>query len=404
MDDVRNPILDSIAAAKGANSELPKGIISADSHITEPPHCYVDRIDPKYRERAPRVLTEGDGGDSFVIDGLPGTVPMGIIAAAGIDPRNIKRGETRFSDLHKGGWEPKARILDQEKDGLAAEVIYPSVGMVLCNHPDADYKQACMWAYNHWLQEEFVSGAPDRLIGLGQTAVRSVEEAIADFQKLKDMGMRGVMMPGNPATEYDYDDPRFDPLWRASIELELPISFHILTSRSDGANAIGKSGERFSTHRGPPQNAAISLLKSIQDLIGVFIWGRVFERNPDLKMVCVEADAGWAAHFAYRMDHGYKRHRFWMKMGDMKKMPSEYFNENIYLTFQDDWVAFRLTDMVNPRRLMWANDFPHSDSTWPWSQELLRSQTGMLSEQEKAWILRDNCAELYGIKPPQMMA
>jgi predicted TIM-barrel fold metal-dependent hydrolase len=261
-----------------------------------------------------------------------------------------------------------------------------------------------MWAYNHWLKEEFISGAPDRLIGLGQTAVRSVEEAIADFQKLKDMGMRGVMMPGNPATEFDYDDPRFDPLWRASVELQMPISFHILTSRSDGANSVGKAGERLATHRGPPQNAAQSLLKSIQDLIGVFIWGRVFERNPDLRMVCVEADAGWAAHFAYRMDHGYKRHRFWMKMGDMKKMPSEYFHENIYLTFQDDWVAFRMTGMVNPRRLMWANDFPHSDSTWPWSQELLRSQTGMLSEQEKAWILRDNCAELYGIKLPQTTA
>ena len=122
MDDIRNPILDSIAAADGANSALPKGLISADSHITEPPHCYVDRIDPKYRDRAPHVLTEGDGGDAFVIDGLPGTVPMGIVAAAGIDPRDIKRGETRFSDLHKGGWEPNARILDQEKDGLAAEV------------------------------------------------------------------------------------------------------------------------------------------------------------------------------------------------------------------------------------------------------------------------------------------
>ena len=107
------------------------------------------------------------------------------------------------------------------------------------------------------------------------------------------------------------------------------------------------------------------LLKSIQDLVGVFIWGRVFERNPELRLVCVEADAGWAPHFAYRMDHGYKRHRFWMKAADMQKLPSEYFKENVYLTFQDDWVAFRMTDMVNPRRLMWANDFPHSDSTWP---------------------------------------
>jgi len=147
MDDIRNPILESIAAAReaGAESVIPEGLISADSHVTEPPGCYLDRIDPAFRDRAPRVMTDTDGGDVFVIDGMPGSVPVGIIAAAGIDPRDIKKGETKFADLHKGGWDGKARIADQERDGIAAEIIYPSVGMVICNHPDADYKQACMW-------------------------------------------------------------------------------------------------------------------------------------------------------------------------------------------------------------------------------------------------------------------
>ncbi|HLG86016.1 MAG TPA: amidohydrolase family protein [Alphaproteobacteria bacterium] len=371
---------------------LPR-MISADSHVTEPPGCYIDHIEKAYRDRAPRVIREADGGDSFVIDGLPGTVPMGIIAAAGKDPREIKKGETPFEALHRGGWEPKARIADQERDGISGEIIYPSVGMVLCNHPDADYKQACMWAYNHWLAEEFVAGAPDRLYGMGQTAVRSVAEAIEDFRKFKEMGFKGVMMPGNPATEFDYDDPAFDPLWRAAVELELPISFHILTTSADGPNAIGSSGGR--SLRGPAQNRSQTLIRSIQDIIGMFIWGRVFERHPELKLVCVEADAGWAPHYMYRMDHGYKRHRFWTKGGDMKRLPSEFFSDQVYLTFQDDWVAFKMTDMCNPRRLMWANDFPHSDSTWPWSQELLREQTTLLSEDEKAWILGGNAAELY---------
>jgi len=374
---------------------LPR-MISADSHVTEPPGCYIDRIEKAYRDTAPRIVREADGGDSFVIDGMPGSIPLGIVAAAGKDPREIKRGETPFEALHRGGWEPKARVADQDKDGIAGELIYPSVGMVLCNHPDADYKQACMWAYNHWLAEEFVAGAPDRLFGLGQTAVRSVAEAIEDLRKIKEMGFVGVMMPGNPATEFDYDDPRFDPLWKAAVELGLPISFHILTTKADGQNAIGSSGARMS--RGPAQNMSQSLIRSIQDLIGIFIWGRIFERHPGLKMVCVEADAGWAPHFMYRMDHGYKRHRFWMKGGDMEKLPSEYFAEHVYLTFQDDWVAFKMTGMCNPRRLMWANDFPHSDSTWPWSQDLLREQTAVLSEQEKTWILGGNAAELYKLR------
>ena len=397
-----NPILETIerSASIAKQNTLPDKLISADSHVTEPPHCYIDYIDPAFRDRAPHIVTAADGGDSFVIDGMPGAVPVGIIAAAGKDPREIKMGETPFRDLHRGGWDGKARMLDQDRDGIGAEVIYPSVGMVLCNHRDADYKHACMWAYNRWLREEFCAAAPERLIGLAQTAVRSVTEAIDDLHKFKDMGFKGVMLPGNPATVEDYDDPSFDPLWREAVALNLPLSFHILTSRADGANSIESSTDhrKATSHRGPKQNGAQSLLKSIQDIIGIFIWGRIFERHPGLKVICVEADAGWAPHFAYRMDHGYKRHRFWTKMGEMSKLPSEYFADNVYLTFQDDWVALRMTDMMNPRHLLWANDFPHSDSTWPWSRQLLLGQTKHLTEQEKAWILRDNTAELYGIK------
>ena len=396
---VLNPILEELErdAGKAAGNTIPEGLISADSHITEPPHCYIDYIDPAYRDRAPRVAEDSDGGDVFVIEGMPGSIPMGIVAAAGKDPRDIKKGETKFADLHRGGWDGKARVAEQDQDGVIAEIIYPSVGMVVCNHPDADFKQACMWAYNRWLAEEFTAAAPDRLFGMGQTAVRSVAEAIEDFRKFKEMGFKGVMMPGNPATEFDYDDPRFDPLWRAAVELELPLSFHILTTREDGVNSVGNAGERRAAHRGPPQNAAQALRKAIQDIIGTFVWGRVFERHPELRIVSVEADAGWLPHFAYRMDSGYKRHRFWMKVGDMEKLPSEYLFENVYLTFQDDWTAFRIADMVNPRRLLWANDFPHSDSTWPWSRQLLLNQTGHLTDQQKRWILRDNAAELYKI-------
>ena len=76
-------------------------------------------------------------------------------------------------------------------------------------------------------------------------------------------------------------------------------------------------------------------------------------------------------------------------------MPSDYFRENVWLTFQDDWVAFQNVNQVNPQRLLWANDVPHSDSTWPWSQEILAEQTKHLTQQQADWILRDNVRELY---------
>jgi uncharacterized protein len=359
-----------------------KPIISADSHVTEPPGTYVDRIDHQYKDTAPHMVRDEKLGDVFLVKDFPRPINVALAAAAGKDSSELRTTGARFEEMHRGGWDPNARMADQQRDGVAAEVIYPTVGMILCNHRDFDYKKACFDAYNLWIAE-YCDPHRDRLIGVGQTAMRSVEEGIEDLRKMKELGLKGVMMPGNPKLE-DYDSPIYDPFFEAAVDLEMPLSFHILTSSQDN----------FQT-RGPKLNSFLSIIRGCQDIMGTFILGGVFERHPKLKVVCVEADAGWVPHYMYRMDHAYDRHRYWLTAGALSKMPSEYFRENIYTTFQDDWVAFQMKDMCNIRRLMWANDFPHSDSTWPHSQELLNKHTQGLSEQEKNYILHDNVAELY---------
>src|SRR5207249_314801 len=276
---------------------MTKPPISADSHITEHPDTYRKYIDPALRDRAPHLVHDDAGGDLYVIPDLTqGALPMGLIAAAGKRPEDI-RPTGRFEEWHRGGWDPEARLADQERDGVSAEVLYPTVGLVLCRHPDLDYKQACMDAYNRWLAE-YCSAHPDRLLGVGQTAVRTPADGIEDLRRIKALGLRGVMLPSRPG-QADWDSPIYDELFEATL--------------------------------------------------------------------------------------------------DLARLPSEYFREHVYLTFQDDWPAFQMTGLLNPRRLMWANDFPHSDSTWPWSQELLAREAACLTEAERELILHDNAAELYGI-------
>jgi uncharacterized protein len=361
---------------------MARTIISADSHITEPPDTYTDRIDPKFRDRAPHLVHQEGMGDMFVIPGMRQPIPMGLVAAAGKRPEDISLKGT-FAEWHRGGWDPDARLQDQERDGIAGEIIYPTVGMPLCNHEDIDFKKACMDAYNLWIAE-YCSKHPDRLFGVGQTALRTPQEGIEDMRRIKDLGLRGVMLPGHPA-QADYDSPIYGEFFEAAIDLQLPLSFHILTSKNP------------SGVRGPILNFAVTIIRANQDIMAMFIYGGVFDRHPRLKIVCVEADAGWVPHYMYRMDHYYTRHRHSMRAAALQRLPSEYFKEHIYVTFQDDWVAFRMIDMVNPARLMWANDFPHSDSTWPWSQEVLREHTAHLTEQQKDLILHDNVSHLYGL-------
>ncbi len=360
-------------------------IISADSHVTEPPNTYIDHIDRAWRDKAPRMERHPTMGDIFVVDGMSKPVPMGLVAAAGKPASEIRLTGAKFEELHRGGWDPEARLADQDRDGVAAEIIYPTVGMLLCNHRDFEYKRACFEAYNRWIAG-YCAPHPERLLGVGQTAMRTPDEGIEDLRAIKRLGLRGVMMPGNPAME-DYDSRIYDEFYRAAVEIGLPLSFHILTSRDDQMKA-----------RGPKTNAFLAIIRGCQDIIGTLILGGVFERHPRLRVVCVEADAGWVPHYMYRMDHAYDRHRNWLPAGqELSKRPSEYFRENVYTTFQDDWVAFKTADLMNWRRLMWANDFPHSDSTWPWSQDLLARHYADLSDEQREAILCRNVAELYDI-------
>lgn len=371
---------------------IPRGAISADSHVVEPPNCYIDFIDPKYRDRAPRVVTQADGSDVFQIDGMKRPVAIGLMDGAGfgVRERTLRVRKIRADQIRPGGYDGKARAEYMDRDGIAAEVIYASVGMALCLHRDPDYKNACMQAYNRWLQS-FCGGLPDRLFGLAQTAVLSVDSAIEDFKRAKEMGFVGMMMPGHPVYE-DYDHRDYDALWDCAEDLGLPICFHILTSRE---------GSLFSPVRGHSINGFLRIVRAVQDVVGLMVFGGVFERHPKLKLVCAEGDAGWMPHYMYRMDHAAKVNAEGGIMPGLTKLPSEYVRSNVCMTFQDDWIAFKTAHLLDPRQLLWASDFPHTDSTWPRSQELIAEHAKDLSEAQRQAILRDNVASVFALPAGQ---
>ena len=83
----------------------------------------------------------------------------------------------------------------------------------------------------------------------------------------------------------------------------------------------------------------------------------------------------------------------------LSRLPSDYFRDNVRLTFQDDWVAFQVAHLLDHHCLMWASDHPHSDATFPDSQSVLEEHTAQLDPQVRDDILWRNCAELYGLTP-----
>ncbi len=366
------------------SNALPALAISADSHISEVEDCFAD-IDPAFEDRRPKAVFDKDRGAILAIEDLGIKVPMGIICTAGRDPEDFGK-PVDWHELHPAGHDPAARLAIQDEEGVKAEVLYPSLGMVLCNHPDADYKTACFHAYNRWLAR-FCERDRERLIGIPLLSMRTPEEALADLEAAARDGFKGVMLPGDPEVE-DYDHAMYDDFWSRCEELSMPVSFHILTTK-DGIM------ERV---RGSRLVHQIITVRGLQNIVMMMILGGVFDRHPKLRVVCVEADAGWVPHFKFRMDHAYERHRFHLHAGTLVKMPSEYFDNNIYVTFQDDYSVKQVKDGLNMERVMWATDFPHSDGTYPESRNVMAAVTEGMSQHDIERVVYGNAADLYGIE------
>ncbi|HVB80275.1 MAG TPA: amidohydrolase family protein [Candidatus Binataceae bacterium] len=366
--------------------------------MLEPPDCYVKRIDKRYREQAPRVVYDQRVGDIFVIWGIDKPVPLALFSAAGVDPSSVSEKSPRFEDLPRAGWDPEARLAAQDRDGVAAEILYPSAGMLICKHPDVDYRQACFRAYNRWIAE-YCAVHADRLIGVGNVSMRTARDSIAEAREIKQLGLKGIMLPGYPAEE-DYDSRQYDPFWEACVDLGLPVTFHHLPGSRDPNQKTDTIYGNSNRGVNSKLNSWMNLIRGNQDLIAMFTFGGVFERHPKLKLVCAEADAGWMPHFMYRMDYAYDHHRHHLQTELLSKAPSDYFRENVYVTFQDDLIALRQARLCNIRRLMWANDYPHFDSTWPHSREVIKEQMAELTDEEKGLILHDNLAACYGLSKP----
>ena len=143
--------------------------------------------------------------------------------------------------------------------------------------------------------------------------------------------------------------------------------------------------------------AFLGIIRAVQDVVGLMVLGGVFERHPRLKLVVAESDAGWLPHYMYRMDHAARMNFEGSMVKGLSKLPSDYIRSNVWATFQDDVTAYHTMHLFPHEHLLWASDFPHTDSTWPHSRRLIDEQASHLTEAQHQAIFRDNTARLFNL-------
>ncbi len=371
--------------------KLPEPIIlSSDSHVFEPPDLWTKRIDNAFKSRAPRMERVGDV-DHLVIEDGQMIAGIGLISNAGAryDAPETISDHARFEDVHEGGYDPAQHLRDMVIDGVYGEVLYPSQGLFYYKVADPQLFSAICRAYNDWLAE-FCSVDPDRLKAIAMINVDDVADAVSELERTAKFGFVGAMITEYPLEERRYDHSDYEPLWAAAAGLNMPLSLHTATRRVLSNTALVERTVHDASRR-----ATKVFLPAIS--MCDMIFSGVFERYPDLRLAIVEFELSWVPYVLTNMDYTYReRHEEAQYRFKGDTLPSDFFARNVFLSFQEDDIGIRLRDRIGVDCMMWGSDYPHSESTFPRSRQVLDEILQGVPEEERAKIVCHNTARLYG--------
>jgi predicted TIM-barrel fold metal-dependent hydrolase len=364
-------------------------VISSDCHAGLPNEQYREWLDPEYR--------------SVFDDALADRARLMELAQRGIlNEEFAEEWERENEEGLRGGWDAARRDKELEADGVVGEVLFPDAdavsggasapfgaGLSAGGDTDPTLLLAGARAHNRWLAE-MCALSPERRAGIALVPIFDVPAAVQEIHRARESGLRGgILIPSMWSPYPPYHDPVYEPVWAACAELQMPV--HVHSGNADKASYGAYVGMYVTEVRWWSTRPLHFLL-----------WAGVFERHPDLRFVATECGAFWAADLLWMMDTAYDREHGAKKLGEqltahLSMRPSEYFDRNCAIGASNTRrreLARRYE--IGVGNLMWGNDFPHPEGTWPHTREWLRDAFHDIPVDETAAMLGLNAAELYG--------
>src|SRR5919112_2947932 len=365
-------------------------VVDADGHILEPLSLRDDYIDPAFHERRPRFVIDENGKERLTVEGKLLGNPRGIgsLGAVGVRQGDVTPDTLKYAEGKKGGFDPHARIVDMDADGIDAAFLYPTLGLFSGAVQDPQLAAAMCRAYNRWLAD-YCKPYPERLFGVAMLPMQSVELAIAEMHYARNqLGMRSGFLRPNPYNNRMLGDAAYDPFWTVAQDLDFPIGVHEGTGGMPAAGVerfLGMGAKHIVSHTVEMMLASLSI-----------IWGGVCERFPQMRFAFLESGGGWIAPWLDRMDRHFDDQGF--NDSGLKTRPSELFQRNCWISFEPVEGSLKvLADYVGPHKIMWATDYPHRDGFFPGAPDMVRERLKGTSPETQRGVLAGGAMGFYGL-------
>jgi predicted TIM-barrel fold metal-dependent hydrolase len=373
--------------------------ISADSHVDLPwiPDDIFKAAAPaQLRDRVP-TLIDTPSGRQWTYPGRPW---MG-----GAQGRPTGKGKNLermlaagFYDVEDRRFHPtdvELRLRDQDMDGLSGEVMYGILAVDGSLKDDPDVLGFVYTVYQDWVAD-FVRQAPTRFAAIVPLP-GNPDEAIAHARRAAKLGIKGVEVKPRIAVKPFWDDI-WEPLWDVIEETGLVLNFH-----SDISLIQPKGSPEDREAKRMVNQALIGSIGKMAnaEYLGTIVLSGVLERHPGITLVMGETDISWIPHYIDRMDYMVTEREYHT---GLPLLPSEYWFRQCKATFQNEKLAATVIPMLGVDNVMWANDYPHPDGTWPASQQVFKEYLSGMRETDRHKVLFANVASLYGFTQPSTQA
>ena len=361
--------------------------VSSDSHIVEPGDLWENRIEPKFRDRAPRVVSEEEF-DQWYCDGVAvGALGTSQQAGMRFEEPEMLRNEGRMDTMPLGAVDPDAHVKDMALDGISGGVLYPSHTLTMFRVPASDLLSAVFRGYNDYIAE-FCGAHPNQLKGISMINLDVIEDGVKELQRVAKLGLAGAAIPIRPMLRYDH--PAYDRFWATAQDLNIPLSLHTGTMR-------WRPGDNTSGTVTPDPVEFPNREYHVRQCITAMIFSGVFERYPKVMVGAVEFEVSWAPYFIAAIDSFYTERAMGVRgnrfKGDL--IPSDFIHNNVFFAFQEDDLGIQMRHKIGVDNLLWGSDYPHAESTFPKSREIIERILEGVPEDEKAKIAGENTARLY---------
>lgn len=372
-------------------------VISTDAHLEVTPDTWLKFVDDEYKDYNPRHIKLADGTDGFLVEGRP-IYRGGMNMFAGSPPETFNPQGLNWDA--PGSLGPVERIKELDKDGVEAEVIFPGVGGRAMwggiQNPHAYHN--IVSAYNRYIAEEFNAVNPSRLLAIGVIPDRGIEGALTELDRIVKLGLRSINISRWPSG-HSYPTPEDDAFWARVVELNMPISIHVTTDLDKGPIIEhSRVPDRFEFVADPTDRLYRYGIRGATNAIQ-FIMSGVLDRFPALRVYFAENQVGWVPLFMEQADHNYKRHHFWAERlygwPTLERLPSEYVKEFFLWGFFNDQLGVRIRHEIGVDHIMWGSDFPHVESDWPNSLELLAHHFEGVPKEDVYAMIAGNAIEFF---------